>query len=488
LAYLESGKSSSFNEFALKFLLKDSHYPRSTEQMLAFISPADELFYGGRAGGGKTDLLLGAASTSHNRSIIFRRIYPNLEGIVYRGNELFGSDCWNGSLKFWRFNNRIIQLGAMQYELDKQKYRGRPYDLYAFDEICEFLYSQYIFVTAWNRTTVKGQRVRIINTGNPPTDQEGAWVIDYWAPWLDKKHVAPALPGELRWFINIKGRSIEVPNADIIEEDGEKYEPTSRTYIPAKMISFLKDTNYERKLQALPEPLRSQLLYGDFGLWQQDDQWQIIPTEWVMIAMERWNRAKIPFTSEDGEEIKKIKMTGAGVDVARGGNDKTIIAPRYDNYIAELIKIPGRSTPDGQAVAGEVMKHVPKNTVINLDIVGVGSSPYDYLTDYGYDVNGIQSAAASKDTDATGMLHFANLRAAMWWNAREMLDPDSGNEICLPDDKILLRDLTTARWKVTARGIMVESKEDIKTRIGRSPDEGDAVVYVLYNKPKVGII
>jgi hypothetical protein len=386
-------------------------------------------------------------------------------------------------------DNRLIRLGAMQMERDREKYRGRPHDFYGFDEICEFLYSQYIFVTAWNRTTVKNQRCRIICAGNPPTDQDGAWVIDYWAPWLDRRHTNPAQPGELRWFINIKGKSIETPDNKPVMEGKEKYTPTSRTFIPAKMIKFLKDTNYEIRLNALPEPLRSQLLHGDFESFQQDDQWQIIPTEWVQIAMERWKHSTIPLTSLDGqEEYHKTAMTCAGVDVARGGGDKTIIAPRYNNYVGQLIILPGKQTPDGQAVAGEVIKHVPKNTTINLDVIGVGSSPYDYLTDYGYDVNAIESAASYNGTDSTGQLRFGNLRAAMWWNAREMLDPDSGQEICLPDSKTLLRDLTSPRWRVTARGILVESKDEIKKRIGRSPDEGDAVVYCLFDKPKVGII
>lgn len=437
-----------------------------------------------------TDLLLGVASNFHTRSIIFRRIFPNLEGIIWRGNQIFGVNTFNGSLKRWVVEGRMIQLGAMQYEADKEKYRGRPHDFYAFDEICELLYSQYIFVTAWLRTTIPGQRCQIIGAGNPPTDQDGAWVIDYWAPWLDPKYPNPAKPGDIRWFINVNEKSIETPDEKPVEVEGEMYAPMSRTFIPAKIISFLKDTNYETRLRALPEPLRSQLLYGDFTKYQQDDEWQVIPTEWVLLAMDRWRHVGIPLTSEDGEvEVHAVPMTTCGVDVARGGKDKTILAPRFGNYVAKLIKIPGKQTPDGQAVAGEVMKVVKdKRTQVNIDIIGVGGSPYDYISDYGFNVVGLNSAVTSKAVDEkSGLLHFANLRAEMWWHAREMLDPDSGEDIALPDDREMLRDLTSARWKVTARGVQIEDKEIIKARIGRSPDAGEAVIYCLYDKVQVGI-
>src|SRR5581483_8210133 len=60
-------------------------------QIRAYTSDADIIGYGGAAGGGKTDLLLGFAGTKHRRSIIFRRVFPSLRGMIERSREIFNA-------------------------------------------------------------------------------------------------------------------------------------------------------------------------------------------------------------------------------------------------------------------------------------------------------------------------------------------------------------------------------------------------------------
>jgi hypothetical protein len=68
----------------------------------------------------------------------------------------------------------------------------------------------------------------------------------------------------------------------------------SRTFIPSRVSDnpYLMGTGYMTQLQSLPEPLRSQMLYGDFHAGVQDDPWQVIPTAWVEAAMARWKRPR----------------------------------------------------------------------------------------------------------------------------------------------------------------------------------------------------
>lgn len=311
---------------------------------------------------------------------------------------------------------------------------------------------------------------------NPPTDVDGRWVIEFFAPWLDDKHPCPAAPGELRWFAAIDGRDVEMPSGATFVHKGEEITPQSRTFIPSKIADnpYLLKTGYMATLQSLPEPLRSQMLYGDFRAGMEDDQWQIIPTAWVETAMARWQRP-----------AKLAQMDSMGVDVARGGKDETIIMRRHDMWFDEPMPHPGKATPDGPTIAGLVIAAIRDRAPIHIDVIGVGSSPYDFLKNLRQQVIGVNVSESATDTDRSGRLRFANLRAQLWWKMREALDPVSNTGIALPRSRLLLRDLTTPKWSIRGSEISVESREDIVKRLGRSPDYGSACVLALIDTPRV---
>lgn len=481
----------SLPPMALKLILAPNPIwqPSPGQQRKAYLCKADELFYGGQAGGGKTDLLIGLAFTAHRKSLLLRREFPQLKDIVLRSHEILANTeaRFNAVSGLWRGipGNRILELASCQYDKDVRRFKGRPHDAVLFDEISDFSEYQYRFLIAWARTTIPGQTVRIVACGNPPTTPEGRWVVEYWAPWLDGNHPNPARPGKLRWFARIDDEDREVDNGDVITHNGENIQPRSRTFIPAALSDnpYLADTGYEAILQGLPEPLRSQVLYGDFTIGIEDDPWQIIPTEWVQLAQERWQRRERP-KDEKGEPIP---MTALGVDVARGGKDQMVIAPRYSNWFAPLVKHPGKSIPDGPTAASAVVRELggDKEVRILLDIIGIGSSAYDILKSQGFRIRGVNFAEATKAMDRTRQLQLRNVRAEAYWGMREALDPVSGDNIALPPDPELLADLTAPRWKITTGGIQVESKEDIIKRLKRSPDCGDAVVL---SRMKTGVL
>ena len=342
------------------------------------------------------------------------------------------------------------------------------------DEITEFSESQFRFVNGWNRSTRPGQRCRIIATGNPPSTDNGLWIIKYWGPWLDPDHPNPAAPGELRWFAVIGGKDIECSGPEPLQHEGETIYPRSRTFVPARLSDnpFLRDSGYLTVLQGLPEPLRSQMLYGDFSLSLGTDPWQVIPSAWIRAAQARWKE-------EDGN--KTLPISAIGVDVARGGRDKTVISIRKSNWFAPLYRYPGSETPSGPAVAGLVLSHAGPECTINVDVIGVGSSVYDVLNGiYRGQVNGVNVAGRSTSTDKSGKLKFVNIRAEALWKLREALDPETGDNLAIPPDPELLADLTAPKWTLRVSGIQIESKQDIIKRIGRSPDAGDALVLAFW--------
>jgi hypothetical protein len=84
--------------------------------MLAYESEADELFYGGQTGGGKTDLGLGLALTRHRRSLILRRVNKDALKLVERVAEILGHRTgYNGQFHRWRLNARLIEFSGCEH-------------------------------------------------------------------------------------------------------------------------------------------------------------------------------------------------------------------------------------------------------------------------------------------------------------------------------------------------------------------------------------
>jgi hypothetical protein len=457
---------------------------------LAFITG-----YGGSAGGGKTDLIAGLALTEHQRSAIFRHEKAQTEGIIQRLAEILGSnDGYNSQKSFWRTTvaniPRLIELFGLANADDHQKAQGRAHDLKAYDEVTEQREFQVRFTMGWTRSSDPTQRCRVLMTMNPPTTAAGRWVIPFFGPWLDDKHPNPAKPGELRWFTTIKGKDVEcndnrpfvlfrgepLYDFDPTEFSPEKViQPTSRTFIPSRTRDnyFYVRSGYIQTLQALPEPLRSQMLEGDFNAGVEDDEWQVIPTTWVDAAMARWQ------PRPDG----KGPMDSMGVDVACGGRDNFVIWPRHGTWFDEPTCIPGYEIPQetaGRVGASKVMLHRRDRAPVHIDLIGWGLTVYNVLVEDEIQVIGVNSSRASTATTADGQFGFFNLRAELAWRMREALDPMNPVPIALPNRPTLKADLCAYKWKPVKGSkktlIQVLSKDDMKVELGRSPDEGDAVL------------
>jgi hypothetical protein len=448
--------------------------PLPGPQQHAYDSPADELFFGGAAGPGKTQLLLGLAYTQHRRSIVFRREYSQLREIIEQSSQMIGSNgTYNTQEHLWKLKDgRCIEFGSVPHEWDVRKYQGRPHDLIAFDELSEFTAPQYRFLLGWNRTDDPQQRCRVAAAGNPPMSSEGRWVLEAWAPWLDPQFPSPASPGALRWYTTLDGKTQWLDSGESFLHRGERVAPRSRTFIPARLSDnpILAATGYEATLQAMPEPLRSILLFGDFRAVMEDDPWQVIPTAWIEAAQARWTPAPPPGACLDA----------IGIDVARGGPAQTVLAKRYGTWFAPLIKASGRQTIDGPSVAALVYREYVPGCAINIDILATaGGGAYESLRcyrDITDPINPINNAQSVDMRDRSGKYRLVNVRAASYWKLRECLDPVHGEHLALPPDSELLADLCAPRYKLTAAGIQLEAKEDIVQRLGRSPDAADAVV------------
>lgn len=445
--------------------------PNTGPQTDCWFSEADETFYGGAAGGGKTAIICGLAVDEYQPALILRREATQVKGIEDEIERILGSrDGYNSQSHIWRLpHGGTIELGGVPNEKDKEKYQGRPHRLKAFDEITQFTESQYRYIIAWNRDA-KGRRCRVLATGNPPTSAQGMWVVKYWAPWLDPSHPNPAQPGELRWFTTIDGEDLEV-DRDYVGPNGET--PRSRTFIRSKLEDNpdLMATNYASTLEALPKELRDRLRHGDFAAEGDDDPWQAIPTKWVRLAQDRW--ADRP--PED------VPMTAVAADVAQGGPDKTQIQCRYDWWYSRFSSYKGSETPDGPTVAGLIIKEMRDRCRVIVDAGGgYGGDTLTQLAHADVDCFGFKGGNASASRTRDGMYGFKNLRAQAVWQFREALDPSYDSRIALPPDPELMADLCAYRYEIRPGGggeeIVILPKDDMREMLGRSPDKGDTTI------------
>lgn len=231
-------------------------------------------------------------------------------------------------------------------------------------------------------------------------------------------------------------------------------------------------SDYIDTLKKLPEAERKRFYSGEFSA--SDEPNQVIPTTWVQAAMRRWT-----------PEGRKGPQTSLGVDVALGGKDRLVGAPRYGNWFGKPEAVDGKSLIDEELQSGSASKAAGvisgmqrDKAQINIDANGNGAGVASHLKDNGAKVLALIGSRGSDQHDKLGLYGFANLRAEIHWRMREALDPELPTEkqIALPPDAGLQSELTAARYEVRGGKYVIQRKEDVTENLGRSPDLAEAVM------------
>lgn len=466
-------------EVVSESLRRTAHHrwvPNPGPQRRCFECTADETLFGGEPGGGKSQVLIGLALGPHERSLLLRRTNKEASKFVGEIEEIVGNrDGFNGQRDEWRIDGKLIDIGGCQHEDDKQKYKGNPHDLIGFDELTDFSESQYRFIGMWNRSTKPGQRCRIVAATNGPSTAEGMWVVKRWAAWLDPTHPNPAADGEIRWYYtDDDGNEIEDsgPNERVVL--GRMVKSRSRTFIRSRLEDNpdLAATDYGSHMMSQSKDMRRVYALGDFGAMLEDRPNQCIPTEWVRAAVERWKASPRPPLG--------IPMCAIAMDVAQGGQDQSTLARRYDAWFAKILRKPGKETPDGASAAAFLLAHRLDGAKAIVDVGGGwGADALAHLASNGIDAAGYMGVKKSLKRSRDMRHAYRNVRTEAYMELREALNPsrlEGGPDIALPDDPLVVADLTAPDVFVSASGIELESKEDVVTRLGRSTDAGDAIV------------
>ena len=199
-------------------------------QARALSSDVDELFYGGAAGGGKSDFLLadylsGVQYGSDHRGILFRRSYPELEELILRSHELYRplGATWNKQERQWTFpTGATLKMRFLSTDMDVYNYQGHQYTWVGWDELTNWASDFcYVYMISRNRSAA-GVPCYIRSAGNPGGVGH-AWV---------------------------KRRFIDVCASETIFYDEET--ERTRVFIPAKLednqILVKNDPGYEKRL------------------------------------------------------------------------------------------------------------------------------------------------------------------------------------------------------------------------------------------------
>lgn len=261
-----------------------------TEAIVATWCP--ELFYGGAAGGGKSDYLLGdflqdvPTYAAAWQGIIFRRTYGELEALMSRAQELYpqtGAE-WNEQKKTWKWpNGAAIKFRYLELVKHRTRYQGHAYTWIGWDELTQWATDgAYKYLRGRLRSSHDVKTKRIRATANPGGVGHH-WVKSYF--------VNPARTG----FVPLK----------------DKETGMTRMFIPAKLsdnlILLKNDPGYEGRLSGLgSEALVKAWRDGDWDIVEGAffDCWShakhvvapfTVPTEWIRFRSGDWGSAS-PFS------------------------------------------------------------------------------------------------------------------------------------------------------------------------------------------------
>jgi len=194
-------------------------------------------------------------------------------------------------------------------------------------------------------------------------------------------------------------------------------------------------------------------------------------------------------------EEMEMPFVTLGCDVARFGDDETIIYRNYRGHCKLVFKKRGQ---DLMATAGELVHQFLKvkeeypdydgRVYINIDDTGLGGGVTDRLREVKAErrlgkmfiipINAAEKIETDTAAGKKSAEHYNNLTTDMWANLRDQLEQRT---IVIEDDEETVAQLSARKYRMASNGkIEVEPKQEMKKRGLDSPDRGDALALSLY--------
>ena len=296
-------------------------------------------------------------------------------------------------------------------------------------------------------------------------ERAGSWIMDPMPPililgtcnpsqtWVKNKFYDPYMAG-----------TIKAPNFYLPAKI------TDNPHVPESYLISLKES--------LPEEIYERFVEGNWDA--SDDIQQLINWKTIHLCKER---------KHSTDELVTL-----GVDVGRYGPDKSVFVVMKGPNIIDLQEFPQTSVPEVATKTLELMElYKIQAHNVGIDSVGVGAGVVDILMNQGVIISDLNGGRAPIDLVQTVYFEFRNLRAQMAWKLRTDMMGNNIGGIALNGHVNLMGDIGAIWYKiVSSRKIQIEDKDEIRKRIGRSPDYFDALMYAnwvrSYYGPGVAVI
>lgn len=395
--------------------------------------------YGGAIGGGKTYLIVLLA-------LILCRIYPGSRWAICRET------------------NKLIELNIMptffKLKPDTMRYNGQKnVATHSNGSEILFLYADLSLdplVENWNGLEVNGIFYDEISEIAEAFFTKGIERKGRWRPRNPKVNPPQFLFGTCNptnsW---VKSKWYDPHSAGLLEKP--------YIYIPAYMSDnpYLNQ-DYLDSLKDLPPEIYEVRVNGNWNFADRPNQ--LINYKHIL------NMYNV--TSD-------LPIDRMSIDVARFGDDSTVFKIGNKDRVFFTYSFKGLRTNEVAEKAIEFKNQfdIPSINII-IDTTGLGSGVLDHLHGLGIYAISFMGAESPMGISELGSLKFKNKRAESFYYLRHRLEIKSiGHE----KDMILENELTNTYYSIHSdKTIMIESKEDIKKRLGRSPDNADSFSMYIY--------
>lgn len=434
-------------------------YEPQPKQILYHKAPQRNKLFGGAMGGAKTrtlceDVNWQMVKYPGNRGLLVRKVFndfkistyiilieqvlkPYLEKNLIKENKQ--DKCfryWNGS----RLDYGGLQIGDGVNERERNKYFSTEYGVIAIDEAREITENEFKEL---------GTRLR----HRLPKDAKEYYSIDNLGEKRPPYHMLLASNPSQNW---LKNRFILAPNS------------TTDIFIPAlPKENKYNPPNYEEQLR--------ELFKGDEKMIQAyvEGSWDAVGSIDDLLMMDDIQKSMSTPYANDSTISKLFTIS----DIARFGDDRTVI---YDFKDLKVVNKEAYGKKDTMETVGRLQYHQQLNesSMIGVDVIatpGVYDRLYEIaraLKEQGkdsFEVYDIDFRLASSEPEK-----FFNLRAEIYWYLRQMIKEQ---KCPVPDDPLLHGQLCSIKYKFvggkTGTKIQIENKNDIKKRLGVSPDFAD---------------